>query len=52
MSSPSDYPWNVEIEVGGVAFDGPGMESEAEAQSVLSLVADHDDVQNAEVIRQ
>ena len=34
----SAYDWNVQIDVGGVTFDGPGMETKQEAEAIASIV--------------
>lgn len=52
MSRASSYPWNVRIDVGGVTFDGPGMEGEMEAEAIKNVVKDKDCVQKVEVYRQ
>lgn len=46
------YPWNISIDVGGVTFTGPGMESEMEAEAIKNAVEHKDDVQNVEIFRQ
>lgn len=48
----SRYPWNVRIDVGGVTFEGPGMESEMEAEAIKGIVEADADLQNVEVFRQ
>jgi hypothetical protein len=34
----SHYPWNVQVHLGGVTFEGPGMESKQEAESIKQIV--------------
>jgi hypothetical protein len=46
------YPWNVRIDVGGVTFMGPGMDSELEAEAIANIVDGDADLQNVEVVRQ
>ncbi len=48
----SEYPWNVRILVGGVTFEGPGMETEREAQGIKNIVEKTEGVENVEVFRQ
>jgi len=48
----SAYGWNVHIVVGGVSFDGPGMESRQEAEAIKGIVESNDAVQKAEVFKQ
>jgi hypothetical protein len=45
------YPWNVHVTLGGVSFDGPGMESEMEAEAIKNIVEQDTDA-DVEVIRQ
>lgn len=52
MALGSSYPWNVQIDVGGVTFEGPGMESEMEAEAIKATVESSDGVENVEVFRQ
>lgn len=46
------YNWNVHIVVGGVSFEGPGMESRQEANAIKVIVEDSADVQKVEVFKQ
>lgn len=46
------YPWNVRIDLGGVTFEGPGMGSEKEAQSIKEIVESSEPVDGVQVIRQ
>lgn len=47
------YPWNVRVDVGGVTFEGPGMESKQEAEAIKHIVEESaDDLQNVEVFSQ
>ena len=49
----SQYDWNVHVQVGGVSFEGPGMETRAEAEAIAEIVeADTDDLQKVEVFKQ
>ena len=48
----SMYDWNVHIVVGGVSFEGPGMETRAEAEAIKNIVESEDGVQKVEVFRQ
>lgn len=55
MTEPTDYDWNVQYNVGGVTFIGPGMETQREAHAIATIVKQSDNVlngQNIEVIRQ
>lgn len=55
MTDPTDYPWNVRYDVGGVTFIGPGMESEGEAHTIATIVKQDESVlngQNVEVFKQ
>lgn len=52
MELSNQYPWNVRIDVGGVTFEGPGMETEAEARAILNQVANRTHVESGEVFRQ
>lgn len=52
MSLKNDYPWNVRILLGGVTFEGPGMETEQEARGIKTIVESKDSVENVEVFRQ
>lgn len=47
-----DYPWNVEINVGGVTFSGPGMETKPEAEAIKNVVEAEESVESAEVVNQ
>lgn len=38
MTDASAYDWNIRIDVGGVTFTGPGMETRDEAEAVASIV--------------
>lgn len=47
------YPWNVRVDVGGVTFHGPGMESEMEAEAIKNVVEGADsELDTVEVVRQ
>jgi hypothetical protein len=48
----SAYPWNIEIDVEGVTFQGPGMESEQEAETIKSIVESAESVNRCEVVQQ
>ncbi|AEH39476.1 hypothetical protein [Halopiger xanaduensis] len=48
----SGYQWNVQINVGGTTFTGPGMETKRQAEAIKNLVEGKDDVQKAKVIKQ
>lgn len=48
----SGYPWNVQINLGGVTFEGPGMETKQEAQAIKSIVEGSEPVDGLEVFRQ
>lgn len=39
------YPWNVRVDLGGVTFEGPGMESEMEAEAIKTIVESDADVE-------
>lgn len=45
------YPWNVRVDLGGVTFEGPGMESRDEAESIKHVVETSADV-DVEVFKQ
>lgn len=51
MALTSSYPWNVRVSLGGVTFEGPGMESEMEAEAIKNAVESSADV-DVEVFRQ
>lgn len=36
--SATGYKWNIKIDVGGVTFTGPGMDSKTEAEAVAEMV--------------
>jgi len=46
------YDYNVEIDVGGVTYTGPGMDTEREATIIKEAVSVKDCVQDARVIQQ
>lgn len=46
------YPWNIRVDVGGVTFTGPGMETQAQAEAVKTKVEASADIQNVEVFAQ
>lgn len=48
----SGYPWNVRVDIAGVTFEGPGMESKIEAEGIKHVVEESADVQNVEVFRE
>ena len=48
----SGYPWNVQIDLGGVTFEGPGMESREEAETIATIVESSEPVDGVEVFRQ
>jgi len=48
----SAYDWNVHIVIGGVSFEGPGMETQQEAEAIKGIVEHEGGVQKAEVFRQ
>lgn len=53
MSIASQYDWNVEIDVGGVTFTGPGMETRQEAVAIAGIVeSSAEDADRVEVVRQ
>lgn len=52
MSLAEQYPWNIRINVGGVSFEGPGADSQREAEALKQIVEDEDGVQKAEVFQQ
>jgi hypothetical protein len=53
MNLASQYDWNVEIDVGGVTFDGPGMETRQEAVAIAEIIeSSTDDADRVEVVRQ
>ena len=52
LLSDGGYPWNVEIDVEGVTFEGPGMADKSQARAITELVADAESVSRAEVVRQ
>lgn len=49
--SGHDYPYNVEIDVEGVTFTGPGMETEPEAHAIRSIVEPNGAVHRCEVVQ-
>ena len=53
MTLTSQYDWNVEIDIGGVTFDGPGMRTRQEAVTIAEMIeSSTDDAQRVEVVRQ
>lgn len=46
------YPWNVRVDIGGVTFEGPGMESEASAEGIKQIVEASSEVEGVEVFKQ
>ena len=46
-----EYSWNVRLNLGGVTFEGPGMETENDAKAIKSIVESGADV-HVEVFRQ
>jgi hypothetical protein len=48
----TDYPYNVEIDVQGVTFTGPGMEAEGDAETIARIVGNAESVDRAEVVEQ
>jgi len=52
MTEPTDYPWNIEIDIAGATFFGPGFEAEGMAEALALVLQDKDDVDNVEVIEQ
>lgn len=48
----SSYRWNVEVDLGGVHFIGPGMETEGEARTIKEIVEGSTHVDGVEVFRQ
>lgn len=52
MSSPQNYPYNIRVELGGVTFTGPGMESEMHAQRIKEIVEGSTQVEGVEVFEQ
>jgi hypothetical protein len=50
--SRTGYPWNVRIDLGGVTFEGPGMESRDEAEAIATVVESSEPVDGVEVFRQ
>lgn len=50
--SAADYDWNIEIDVGGVTFHGPGMETAGEANALASIVEESSPVENVRVVEQ
>jgi hypothetical protein len=48
----TDYPWNLRIDVAGVTFTGPGMESKQAAEAIKTNIEQKDAVDNAEVFSQ
>jgi hypothetical protein len=51
-ASHTEYPWNIRIDVGGVTFVGPGMESEEEAEAIKRIVDASGNAESAEVFKQ
>lgn len=52
MTDATDYPWNIRIDVAGISFTGPGMESRQIAESMKSNVEQEDSVDKVEVFSQ
>jgi len=50
--SLTQYPWNVEIDMAGVTFTGPGMDSKASAEAIARLAEDEESVNSVRVIQQ
>lgn len=48
----SEYPWNIRIDVAGVSFTGPGMESRQTAEAMKANIANEESVDNVEVFSQ
>ncbi|WP_276257183.1 hypothetical protein [Halomontanus rarus] len=53
MTLTSSYAWNVRFDLGGVTFEGPGMETKREAESIKNIVeADANADVDVEVFKQ
>lgn len=48
----SHYPWNIQVDLGGTTFTGPGMESRQEAEAVRDIVERTGGVDGVQVIEQ
>ena len=48
----SGYPFNVGLDLGGVTFEGPGIESRQEAEAIKHVVESSGDAEGVEVFRQ
>ncbi|WP_225334264.1 hypothetical protein [Halomicrobium urmianum] len=48
----NQYDWNVQVHLGGVTFEGPGMETRAEAEAIKGIVEESSEVDEVEVFRQ
>lgn len=52
MTDASEYPWNIRIDVAGISFTGPGMESRQTAEGMKATVENEEGVDNVEVFSQ
>jgi hypothetical protein len=52
MTDATDYPWNIRIDVAGISFTGPGMESRQTAEAMKANVEQEGSVDRAEVFSQ
>jgi len=48
----SGYDWNIRVDLGGVTFEGPGMETRQEAEAIKNIVESSEDIDGVEVFRQ
>jgi len=47
----TDYPYNVEIDVAGVTFTGPGMETEQHANVLARNIRERENRENIQDVR-
>jgi hypothetical protein len=53
MLQATDYDWNIRVDLGGVTFTGPGMESRGEAEAIAGIVEETEEsVASVEVFEQ
>ena len=48
----SGYPFNVRVDLGGVTFEGPAMNSRQEAEAIKHAVESGSEVDGVEVFKQ
>lgn len=46
------YPYNIEIDVAGITFTGPGMDTKQEAQVLATNLEGRDTIQDVRMIEQ